>query len=341
MCPRDFAILRAYESMRGEPEPSREQGRERHRSEPAPRGVRPASVPAAHDVAAYLAKDVPPGDGDPRARVAAARWRVGLPVTDEIVDDVLRHAEGLFVAGRPTYTEAEEQEMRTYDARLRRDVAAIVEPQHLAEVRLIWLGGRRGVEVGVTFADDYQQRLAQAVGAERVRVVKSEVAIAAALEIQEAVGNDLARLGDAGVDVELVDGERIEYFAADEATSAALLRDRYGQGANPVWLGPDRDVMGPQPFGSWTADGSQLTVFFPVEGEGVPVILCEARELDQCVIVTVTSSLPAEGPRWLPSFRPWQATLRLKTSVGDRAVLDGIANAPRPRWAGPVGGTGG
>ena len=71
-----------------------------------------------------------------------------------------------------------------------------------------------------------------------------------------ALGIDIASTGVAH------DCMEIEFCAADPDRSLRLLTERYGPALRAVWLAESRTAKVPKAFGSWIADGMQLTVFY-------------------------------------------------------------------------------
>jgi hypothetical protein len=60
----------------------------------------------------------------------------------------------------------------------------------------------------------------------------------------------------------------------------------------PSWLGPEPFAEEPQSFGSWVADGRELTVFYPLNINGDRPGQCRAHEQPDCMMVTVTVRAP-------------------------------------------------
>jgi hypothetical protein len=142
-----------------------------------------------------------------------------------------------------------------------------------------------------------------------------------------ALGIDIASMGVAD------DCMEIEFSAADPDHSLRLLHERYGPALRATWEENSRTAEVPQAFGSWKADGTQLTVFYGLNHNTEQFARVEYLELAELVIVTVIVTRTMLGPVTAAGgYRPAHTTIELKAPVGNRPVLDAAGAPARPRW---------
>jgi hypothetical protein len=152
------------------------------------------------------------------------------------------------------------------------------------------------------------------------------------------VDGDLAELRALGIDVASAgvtyDCMEIEFCAADPDRSLRLLTERYGPALRAVWLAASRTAEVPKAFGSWTADGTQLTVFYGLNHNTERAERVELLELAEAVIVTVIVTRIIAGPVTAAGgYRRAYSTVELEAPLGKRPVLDAAGSPSRPRWA--------
>jgi hypothetical protein len=147
-------------------------------------------------------------------------------------------------------------------------------------------------------------------------------------QVLTALGIDTASTGVAD------DCMEIEFCAADPDRSLRLLTERYGPALRAVWLGQSRTAEVPKAFGSWIADGTQLTVFYGLDHNTEQPGRVEVLELAELVIVTVIVPRTMAGPVTAAGgYRPAHTTVELEGPLGNRPVLDAAVASTRPRWA--------
>jgi hypothetical protein len=273
---------------------------------------------------------------DRQAGIVSRRFEIGLPVTADIVSEVLAATGPNGRSG--VYTDAEEAD--TYDGNERSDRAMEVladADDVLAGIDLCWLQGRQAVRVWLTGElDHYRQLLIEALGAERVAVEQARYSIRESGELHGRVRTDEAELAEQGIYVTSSgasrDGVAVGYYAADFAFADRLLHDRYGAFARIRYKGASRDAIKNHPFGGWHATGNQLHVFYARPHNREQSGTATTLEQDDCVIVSLTivdSLLPKrQGHRPTPSH----LTIDLSQPLGTRTVIDNSENRARPHW---------
>jgi len=87
-------------------------------------------------------------------------------------------------------------------------------------------------------------------------------------------------------------------------------------------------------FGSWSAQGRQLAVFYAIDHNGEQPERCDLVELEGSVTCTVIIREPAAGVQTLiGGYKPMSADVELERPLGDRTVIDGSSGEPRPSLA--------
>ncbi len=174
------------------------------------------------------------------------------------------------------------------------------------------------------------------LGSERVVVHGARFTEQRLREFQQRVSADASGLSEQGIFITRCvpepDGLTVHYFAADQKRADELLRDRYGAFAIIRYDGGSRYALSPHPFGSWLADGDTLHVFYALPRNGERPGGCTVAEFEDSVIVALTI-LDWRGAKTLVGgFTPLHATVKLRSPLGARAVIDNSENSARPHW---------
>ncbi len=202
-----------------------------------------------------------------------------------------------------------------------------------------WLDGRRVVEISVKGGvEEWRELLEGELRSDRLLVRAARYSDRELLALQDRITGDVEDLLAHGVELASWgsgdDGVRVEYFAVDRERARELLVERYGPVVKPEWLGPSSLGETRQAFGSWVQDGLELTVFYPLHHNGARPGSCTVEELEHRMIVTLTILEPMGFQTLIGGFRPSSATVRLREPVGEREVIDGAHDLPRPEWKG-------
>lgn len=272
-----------------------------------------------------------------RAELAAARVRRGLPVSEGVLDEILRSRTP---GTQPTIFTAREQDEIQGDAQ-RATVAAEVLADAagvLAGRQACWIDGRRGVRVLLTEKHEhYRQRLADRLGADRVIVDHAPATEQTLQELQARVHERADDLHRDGVFLSSygtrIDGFTIEYTAWDPQNAERVLRGLFGEIPILVWTGASNHTFTPFPFGSWHAEGSRLHVFYGLPRNGEQPGLCQAFEDELVVVVSLTVKDWLGGKRLVGGYTPSHATIELERPLAGRVVIDASANRARPHWS--------
>lgn len=277
-------------------------------------------------------------DEDLRFRIASARVRDGLPVSDEILDDVIAYArrEGTRAAGR--FTESERHDV--YEDHLRRERAQLVladAGEVLNRIEMCWLNGRRAVRVLLTEElDRYERALVAELGVGRVVVERVRFTAEELSALHARVRSDAEELAEQGVSLSHTgpgrNGLEIGYFATDFEGAEQLLRDRYGSFSTITYHGATRYRIREHPFGSWLAEGTQLHLFYGLPHNGEAPAGCTAVEREDTVIVSLTIRDWWGAKTLIGGFTPSHMTVELEGPLGRRAVIDNSENRARPHW---------
>jgi hypothetical protein len=155
--------------------------------------------------------------------------------------------------------------------------------------------------------------------------------------LQARVNGDRDELAALGIDIASTGVAhnciRTEFCAADPDRSLQLLTERYGPALRAVWLAGSRTAEIPKAFGSWVADGTQLTMFYGLHHNSERPGRVEFLELTEAVIVTVIVTRVMVGPvTAVGGYRPAHATVELEVPLGKRPVLDAAGSPARRRW---------
>ena len=275
-----------------------------------------------------------PSEEERRVRLASARIRTGLPVSDSILDEILRKE------GKRTglFTQAERVEM-DYGHELvgqAHEVLAGAEAL-LGQVHVSWLDGRRVARVLLTAqVDHYSKLLSERLGADRVLVEQTPLSAAEIAALQASLRDDRETLAEHGVFISQSgtgrNGFEIWYLARDQRTGERTLRERYGTDAILNYLGASNHTFSPFPFASWLAEEDLLHVFYALPVNGERAGHCQAFEDDRAVVVALTIKDWRGAKRLVGGFTPSHATVKLRNPLGERVVIDDSVNVARPHW---------
>lgn len=275
----------------------------------------------------------PPPD---REQITVARVRDGLPISDEVLDEILGHDRS---AGPPGhYTEAERYDLNRDHDRVEVAERELAEAEEVfGGIAVCWVDGRRGVEVMLTGRlEEFRERLGRALGPDRVSVGRCTATMSEARALQERVRVEAEDLLELGIRVSSHGHSRkgfsIHYWAPDHRRAERILRERFGREPRLSWLGASPHVLRQQPFGSWEAEGNTLHVFYALGRNGEKPADCRALELEDSVIVALQIQDWLGAKTLIGGFIASQATVELKAPLGERSVIDNAENRARPHW---------
>lgn len=203
-----------------------------------------------------------------------------------------------------------------------------------------WRDGRKELIVAVARDYDRYRRLLHDRFGPRVVVVQATYSVRELHALMMRVVADRDELARLGIELNSCgpnrDSFEVCYYARDPALSASLLRSRYGSSVNLFWLGESSTCRRSCPFGSWTANGLELTVFYALHRREQPVG-CSVEEHEDRVVVNVeiigTTGTRKPFPKELLfSYERHHAVAALTQEVGDRRVIDAATGHERPRW---------
>lgn len=150
---------------------------------------------------------------------------------------------------------------------------------------------------------------------------------------QEQLQRHQAELAAEGVFIfDYTAGGRLRYFARAPDIAQRLLRERFGDDVELMYLGASRRALRPHPFGSWLVEGPALHVFYGLPHNGERFAGCIAAEEPDCVIVSLTIVDWLGAKTLIGGFKPSHATVTLQAELGERVVVDNFDNRPRPHW---------
>jgi hypothetical protein len=275
-----------------------------------------------------------------RGEVLRARESSGLSVDPETVTRARANSRradypfpGLF------FTPEEERELESVDDQLADRVEAVLmdADADMGEVRWGWRDGRRVVVVSVTReVERFEALVARDVDADRVIVAAALYSGRELHALGERISAEREELVALGIDPSSWGPEKdcvsLRYFAADREHARRTLSERYGPMLVSEWLGPSGLAEAPRPFGSWVADGSQLTVFYALAHDRPGT--CRAEEHADRVLVALSVLAPQGAVNGAFLWRPSHATVQLRAPLDQRLVIDAAENVPRPRWTG-------
>lgn len=125
----------------------------------------------------------------------------------------------------------------------------------------------------------------------------------------------------------------VQCVGLDRERALRVLRERFGPRIRVDWLGPEDHRPVARAFGTWTAEGRELTVFYGIDRNGERERSCAVVEDADAVTVTVTIGRPVGGGTLIGGYRLCQARLVLAAPLADRPVIDGSTGRERPSLA--------
>jgi len=125
----------------------------------------------------------------------------------------------------------------------------------------------------------------------------------------------------------------VQCVGLDRERALRVLRERFGALVRVVWLGTEDHRPVPRAFGTWTAEGRELTVFYGIDRNGEQERSCAVAEDDDAVTVSVTIGQPVGATTMVGGYRQCQARLMLAAPLADRPVIDGSTGRERPSLA--------
>jgi len=125
----------------------------------------------------------------------------------------------------------------------------------------------------------------------------------------------------------------VQCVGLDRERALHVLRERFGPRIRVDWLGPETYRPVARAFGTWTAEGRELTVFYGIDRNGERERSWAVVEDDDAVTVTVTIGQPVGGTTLIGGHRLCSATVSLARGLGDRRVIDGATGRERPSLA--------
>jgi hypothetical protein len=294
----------------------------------------PDDVAAVYEVPREPLASEPPIEQ--RARLAAARVRAGLPISDALIDEVLAEVQSDPSLGIETEAEYAEYYASTERADVARESLEAFGDV-FGDLSHDRRDGRHVIRVRVTANHErVRAALVERLGAERVVVESAAITEAEGDALTDHILEQADALKAEGVHVSGGshdgDGVQVRYFAADPARAEALLRERFGDAIHPCYQGAGRHAFRPFPFASWHAEGERLHVFYalPLNGERPGGSL--AHETDDSVTVALMIRDWRGAKTLVGGFTPSRATIALARPLGDRVVVDDSVNRARPHW---------
>jgi hypothetical protein len=271
-----------------------------------------------------------------RARIAAARVREGLPISDEILSEVLRSHAGEKHVG--IFTASEQEDIYGDSERVEVARAALGDVEGvLGSLQVCWVEGRRGIRVLLTGEHErYRQRLSEKLDPERVVIDHALMTEDDGRRLQEVARAQQSALAEQGIFLTMsgqgIEGFEIEYLAWHPSAAEVTLRQLFGDGVILRCRGASSRAFSTFPFASWHAEDEQLHVFYglPHNGEGTGG--CQASEDDGAVVVSLTIKDWRGAKTLIGGFTPSHATVTLARPFGKHVVIDDSANLVRPHW---------
>jgi hypothetical protein len=206
-----------------------------------------------------------------------------------------------------------------------------------------WRDGRQTLFVGIVGDLEPHRAPLGEMGGDRVVLETRRRTVAELDAIAERVAADVPELAAAGLEVEprciLPRPDRgvvrvLVVGGSDEPAVAELFAARYGPAVDVMWLGPSRLREVPRAFGSWTAEGRRVRVFFGIDHNGEQRGNARVvEETGERVAIEVTCLEPVGMVTLIGGFQPLHADLDLRDPVGDRAVIDASSGVARPSLA--------
>jgi hypothetical protein len=295
--------------------------------------------PSADQHAVYIppARASEPESGaDIRARIAGARIRQGLAVSDEILSEIIAGESASAPSGM--FTEAERQDIDGDNERITQARAIVAGAEDVfGDLQVCWHHGRRGVRVLLTGQHErYRQLLSEVIEPDRLVIDSAKVTEAEVRGRERDVRAHVEQLAEQGIFLtghgSGLNGFEISYLAADHDRAERVLRDRFGEFATIRYDGASNHTFRPMAFGSWLADEDRLHLFYGLPRNGERAAGGQVFETEHAVIVALTI-LDWRGAKTLiGGFIASHATVELRAPLGDRVVIDDSENRSRPHW---------
>jgi hypothetical protein len=245
--------------------------------------------PSADQHAVYIPPSgvsEPESETEIRARIAAARIRDGLPVSDEILSHITADKSESGSAASGMFTEAEQQDIYGDNERIAQARAVLAGAEDVfGDLQVCWHHGRRGVRVLLTGQRDrYRQLLSKVIEPGRL-VIDSAKATKAELHGRERdVRAQVEQLAEQGIFITRhgtgINGFEISYLAADHDLAERVLSDRFGEFAAIRYDGASNHSFRPMPFGSWLASEDRLHLFYGLPRNGERAGGCQVFETE-------------------------------------------------------------
>jgi len=204
-------------------------------------------------------------------------------------------------------------------------------PRRPPSIHRRFKGSRTGDVAGVSGVEHH--RLVLAALSDRV-VVEAALHGEAELEgIVECIERDRDDLLAAGIDLTSWGANpndgivEVDIVAADADRAQRTLTSRYGPLVRVVEWWPAWRAEKPRAFGSWSAEGRMLEVFYGVGHNGEAPERCEVIDGDDEIVIT---DMIAGIQTLVGGYRRLSAQVQLAAPLGSRRVIDGSCGEPRP-----------
>jgi Bacterial RNA polymerase, alpha chain C terminal domain len=202
-----------------------------------------------------------------------------------------------------------------------------------------WHDGRRVLFVGIVGDAQPHRAALNRIGGDRVVLERRPHRVSELSAIEDRIRADEPELTAAGLRLEYVwfgrEGGGVVYVGviggSDERAIAEFFAARYGEAVVAVWLGPNSHKEVAHAFGSWTAEGRRIRVFYGLDFNGQ--LHGQARveqETDGQIVIALSRLEPVGAKTLIGGFSKHQADVELREPAGDRAVIDASAGVARP-----------
>jgi hypothetical protein len=201
-----------------------------------------------------------------------------------------------------------------------------------------WVSEEHGGEYHVAFTGDLSaHRLALSEllpCAEVLHVHAARYAIAELLALQEQIADEVGALVAEGIHVctmrpDRNEGVKVALVAQDARRATAALRQRYGAAVTVDYLGSERTVRKTVAWRCYIAqENDRRLVIHYATNTCFEFERVERTEDANEVRLTVVERAPVGFQTMAGGART--ATVRLRSAVGDRRVVDGSTGLPRP-----------
>lgn len=168
-------------------------------------------------------------------RIALSRFREGLPVSDEVIEELFALADRNGEQRPGMFTEQEREEIGRDRQRVERAREALAGAEPVpSQIEICRLDGRRAVRVFLTGdLDFYRERLVQALGADRVVVMPARFSERQMVGFRDRILEASDELAGSGIFISRLNGGpdafTVRYFAADFERAEETLRERFGE----------------------------------------------------------------------------------------------------------------